>query len=108
MARPLRRLYPIRGFERRRHRSWILSMTFATAALGVLAFCAVLRRFGAHDVPPLGLAAAVSSLFSVPGLFFGVMTLRGKPAWLAYAGVPIVANAVLLALPWVLWHIRGD
>ncbi len=82
-------------------------MTCATFALGVLGVCAVLRRFVEHDIPPLWLAATLSSVFSLPGLYYGFMTLRGKFAWLAYAAIPMGANGVLLALPWLLWHIRG-
>ena len=82
-------------------------MTYATFSLAVLGSCAMLRRFGSGESPPLWLAAVLSSLFSLPGLYFGFMTLRGRFPWLAYAAVPILANAVLLALPWILWRSRA-
>lgn len=79
-------------------------MTCATAALGVLGVFALLRRQGIAVESTPWIAGMLSAVFSLPGLLLGLYTLRGKPAWFVYASMPIVANALLLALPWILWR----
>lgn len=76
-------------------------MTCATASLLVIGLDVGWRRWSGDDGVARGWLAFVVTGFSLPGLYFGFMTLRGKLAWVAYAAVPLAANALLLALPWV-------
>lgn len=77
-------------------------MTCATASLLVVGLDASWQRWGGGDGLGRAWLAIPVTTFSLPGLYFGFMTLRGKLAWLAYASVPLAANALLLALPWVV------
>jgi hypothetical protein len=76
-------------------------MTCATAALFVVGFDVAWRRWGAGGELSREWLAVIVTTICLPGLWFGFMTLRGKFAWIAYASVPLAANAVLLALPWL-------
>jgi hypothetical protein len=104
MARPLRRLYPVPGFQRRRHRSWIASMTCATLSLVVIGIDHAWEHWSHGPGVATAWLAVIVTTISLPGLYFGFMTLRGKLAWIAYAAVPLAANALVLALPWVETH----
>lgn len=76
-------------------------MTCATAALFVVGFDVAWQRWGNGEGLSRPWLAALVTFICVPGLYFGFMTLRGKFAWIAYASVPLAANALLLALPWL-------
>ena len=107
MARPLRKLYPVQRMARRRHRTWMVSMTLATLAMGVWAVAVVLLRVAPGWAPGLRTAYWVSILFSAPGFLLGLMTVRARRAWLLFASVPLFANGILLVLPWIAMRLRS-
>jgi hypothetical protein len=45
-------------------------------------------------------------LFAVPGFVLALFTLRARLAWLMFAIVPVLANGMLLFLPWVVMRLR--
>ena len=45
---------------------------------------------------------ALSVAFGVPGLAFGLLTLRARRSWLPFAMIAIFANLALLLLPILL------
>ncbi len=106
MARPLRRLY--RGpAVRNRHRTWMVSMTLATAALSVWGLTLVLLELAPGLAPGWKPTFVCSSLFALPGLFLAVLTLRAKRNWFLVALVPVLANALLLFLPLLALKLRA-
>ena len=106
MARPLRKLYPVERIARRRHRTWMVSMTLATLAMGVWGVTVVLMKVAPQAAPGLGTAFLISLLFAVPGLILACLTVRARKAWLMFAGVPILANGMLVVLPWIVMRLR--
>lgn len=83
-----------------------MSMCLATAGLAVWGTTIVWMRLDRPSAPSLETAFLVSSLFSLPGVLLGLLTLRAKRSWLLFAFFPIAFNAMLLALPWVLIWLR--
>ena len=106
MARPLRRLYGPRSV-RNRHRTWMVSMSLATAAMAVWGVALLLLDFAPAWAPSWGFAVALSSVFAVPGLFLAVLTVRAKRSWFLVAMVPVVANGMALVLPWIARQLTG-
>ena len=107
MARPLRKLYPISSMVRRRHRTWMLSMTFATLGASVWGATLLWMRLAPASAPSIVTALLVSSAFTVPGLVLAFFTLRARTAWLLFAGVPLLANGMMIVLPWLAIRLRG-
>ena len=92
---------------RRRHRTWMLSMTCATFAWGCWWIDLVMARFVPDVLPSVALVATVASLFAGVGLIAGFLCLRGRNRlWLAIACIPILANASLLATPFLLGDMK--
>jgi hypothetical protein len=106
VARPLRKLSNFPVVARRRHRTWVMSMTLATVAFGVWGVTVVWMRADRSSAPSLELAYLLSSLFSLPGWILGMLTLRAKRSWIFFALVPIAFNTMLLVLPWILIWLR--
>lgn len=76
-------------------------MSLATVAMAVWGLTLVLWRFAPGIGPPGRLSWAVASVFALPGLALGLVTVRARRSWFLVALVPILANAMLLGLPWV-------
>ena len=76
-------------------------MTLATGAMGVWAVTLMLWKYAPDWALPGRWAWALSGLFALPGLALGLLTVRAKRSWFLVALVPILANAMLLGLPWV-------
>lgn len=79
----------------------MVAMSLATVAMGVWGVTVLLWRFAPAWGPPGRVSWAVASLFALPGLWLGIFTVRAKRSWFLVALVPILANAMLLGLPWV-------
>jgi hypothetical protein len=79
----------------------MVAMSLATVAMAVWGLTLVLWRFAPGIGPPGRLAWAVASVFALPGLALGLLTVRARRSWFLVALVPILANAMLLFLPWV-------
>ena len=82
------------------------AMTFATLGAGVWGAALVWRRLSPESAPTLEQTFLVSSAFAVPGFLLAFLTLRARTVWLLLAGVPLVANGMLLVLPWLALHLR--
>jgi len=93
---------------RRRHRTWMVSMSLATGAMAVWGVTLVLLDFAPTWAPSFRLAMVLSGLFAVPGLALALLTLRAKRSWFLVAMVPVIANGMALVLPWVAHELsRG-
>ena len=106
MARPLRKLYPVSRIVRRRHRTWMFAMTLATFGAGVWGGALLWTRVAPQSAPTLEQTFLISSAFAVPGFVLAFLTLRARLVWLLLAGVPLLANGMLLVLPWLALHLR--
>jgi len=98
MTRPGRRFEGLGQEVRRRHRTWMASMTFATVGWAVIWLTLCLVRWAPEWAPGAAVAFNLASLFGLVGLGLGVFTLRAKLAWILITAAPIFANASLLSL----------
>lgn len=101
MPRPARTLWVTRTYARRRHRSWMLSMTFASLGWGVWWVMLVLRRFAPELSISLAVPDAVSTGCALVGFLIAVLTLRARRSWLMFVAIPLLANASLFFMPWL-------
>ena len=107
VARPLRNQWRARTAVRRRHRTWVTAMVFATLGWGTWWTTVVLLRLAPDWAPSFRVAYAVAGSFAAVGLFFGVFSIRAKRVWVLLAAVPIFANGSLLLLPTLLGDLRS-
>jgi hypothetical protein len=90
---------------RRRHRTWMWSMTLATLAMAVWGATVVALEYVPERVPSFGVVFAAACLFALPGFLLGLLTLRARRGWFLLALVPLFANGMLVALPWLVHHL---
>ena len=83
-----------------------MSMCLATAGFAVWGATVVWMRADRSSAPSLETAFLVSSLFTMPGVILGLLTMRAKRSWMLFALVPIAFNTMLLVLPWLLIWLR--
>ncbi|HIG11887.1 MAG TPA: hypothetical protein EYQ59_09570 [Planctomycetes bacterium] len=102
MVRPGRQLASWKRVVRRRHRTWMLSMTLASLGWGTVWLTLVLMKLAPGWAPGVELAEWIASGFALAGLCCGFFTLRAKLAWILITLVPLGANASLLVLPWII------
>jgi hypothetical protein len=107
MPRPLRRLYPIEAVVRRRHRTWMASMTLATLGAAVWGGALLWRALDPPTGPGLLGTLLASAAFTVPGLILAVLTIRARTVWILLASIPICANGMMIVLPWIVLRLRG-
>jgi len=59
-------------------------------------------RFAPEALHSRAPAAALAACFGGAGLLLAIWTLRARRSWLLFVGVALLANASLLALPWII------
>jgi hypothetical protein len=102
MVKPGREGVSQRPRVRRRHRTWMRSMIFATAAWGVFWSTAVIERLSEGWAPPLQLVYWISTPLAIAGFLMAVLTVRSQRSWLLFVSVPLFANGFLLLLLWLM------
>ena len=106
MVRASRMQWVPRAYARRRHRTWMQSMTLAALGWGVWWVGLFLARFWPEISPSFlsgrALITALSVLCALPGLVLALLTVRARRSWLPFSLVAIFANLSLLLLPWLL------
>jgi hypothetical protein len=92
-------MWVTRPYLRRRHRSWMMSMTLASLGWGTW-WCLLFvhRLTGAR--PNLLVPSVISSTFALLGLLFVAWSFRAHRAWVMLLAVPFLANLSLLFVPW--------
>jgi len=105
MVRPLRNQWRVRTMVRRRHRTWVASMVFATFGWAVWWMTAALLRYAPDWTPSFVVVSWTASIFATMGLLLALFTVRGQRNWALLALVPLFANGSLLALPSLLGHL---
>jgi hypothetical protein len=80
--------------------------SMALASVGWMSWWIYLfaTHFAPHLAPGFWVLTAISTLFAAPGLLLGLWCIRARKAWLFFALIPVIANASLLALPWIARH----
>lgn len=84
----------------------MVSMTLATFAMAVWGCALVWKRVAPEGSPGFQAVFLVSCLFAIPGLLLGMLTLRARFGWMMLALVPIGANGMALALPWIALKLQ--
>jgi hypothetical protein len=96
----------MRTVVRRRHRSWMLSMTLASLGWGAWWTTAFLMRFAPAHAPSVETAITISCIFATAGFLVALWTIRARLSWILITLVPLCANASLLVLPFALHAVR--
>jgi hypothetical protein len=102
MPRPERKFTTIRRVVRRRHRTWMLSMTLATLGWGTVWLTVVLLAVAPAWAPGVGATYTTAGIFALCGIACGLFTIRAKLAWILITLVPLFANGSLLLLPLIV------
>ena len=102
MPRPARPQWVQRSYARRRHRTWMKSMTLATVGWGAWWIALVIKRLAPEYAPGFWVVASFASVFALFGLAGALLTLRAQRSWLMCALGAVFANTSRLLLPWVV------
>lgn len=84
----------------------MLSMTLATGGAAVWGASLLWIRIAPESAPSLGAVWMISAAFTVPGFLLAFLSLRARTAWLLFASIPLVANGMMLVLPWLALKLR--
>ena len=106
MVRPVRKLWKMRTVVRRRHRSWMLSMTLASFGWGAWWVAVILTRFAPEVAPGLRTTCIISSAFAAAGFLAALWTIRARLVWILMTLVPLLANGSLLLVPIAIKAVR--
>lgn len=100
MPRPARSQAVAPVYARRRHKTWMISMTLATLGWGCWWIAVFLKRVTDFDVS-IAMTGWAADAFAVCGLLLAILTIRAKRSWLLFSLVALTANGALLFLPWM-------
>lgn len=84
---------------RRRHKTWMRSMTLATIGWAVVWGALAVAKLGWSA--PVGWVYGLSAVPALGGIWYAFLTIRAHRAWLTMATVALFANGTLLALPFL-------
>jgi hypothetical protein len=104
VVRPFRQ--PLQRIVRRRHRTWMLSMTLASLGWAAWWCFAFLKHFAPEHAPSSYTVQWIGCGFALPGFLVALWTIRAKLAWIVVTLVPLGANASLLTMPLVTKTLR--
>lgn len=96
----------MRRIVRRRHRTWMLSMTFASLGWAAWWSFAFLKHFVPEHAPSSHTIQWIGVGFAAPGFLVALWTIRARLAWIVVTLVPLLANASLLSMPLVMKTLR--
>ncbi len=97
-----RRLRRVRIGVRRRHRTWMASISLATLGWGVWWTGFLLWRLAPEHAPPAVWVHALSGVLAAVGLVAALVSVRSNLAWLLLTALPLGANLSLLSMPLLL------
>ena len=81
-------------------------MTLATLGASVWGAVLLWKQLDPEGAPSLATAFTLSSAFTVPGTILALLTIRARFAWLLFASVPLLANGMMIVLPWIALAMR--
>lgn len=96
----------MRRIVRRRHRTWMLSMTFASLGWAAWWVFAFMKHFLPEHAPTSSTVQWIGVGFAAPGFLIALWTIRARLAWIVVTLVPLLANASLLSMPLVMKTLR--
>lgn len=106
VVRPVRRPATVPRLVRRRHRTWMLSMAFASLGWAAWWVFAFLKHFAPDHAPTSQTIQWIGVAFAVPGFLVALWTIRARLAWILITLFPLCANASLLSMPIVMKTLR--
>lgn len=108
VVRPLRNSLHIRRVVRRRHRTWMISMTFASLGWASWWVTAALLHWKPLWAPSIDVTDQLAITFALLGFVAALLSVRARLAWLIVVGVPLFANLSVLLIPFTLntWRIN--
>jgi hypothetical protein len=108
MVRPLRKLSRIRTVVRRRHRTWMISMTCASLGWACWWVTRALLHVKPAWAPSIALTDTLSLTFALVGFIAALLSIRARLAWILVTLVPMFANLSVLLIPVTLntWRIN--
>jgi hypothetical protein len=83
------------------------SMSLATAGASVWGGAILWRAIDPPNGPGLLATLLVSAAFTVPGTILALLSIRARLIWVLLAGVPLLANGLMIVVPWVVLRLRG-
>jgi hypothetical protein len=95
-------LWKMRTVVRRRHRTWMFSMSMASLGWAVWWTTLVIARFWPSARPDLRVTEWVAGIFAVIGFGAALWAFRAKLAWLLIMSIALFANGSLLVMPWIV------
>ncbi|MEZ5973677.1 MAG: hypothetical protein R3F17_05685 [Planctomycetota bacterium] len=104
MPRLLRNQVRPRTSTRRRHRTWMRSMSVATVGWSLWWAALFWHRAWPDNPPPWVAVYAMSCGLAGVGMFYAFFTLRARRSWILMATFAWIANLSLFLVPWVLHH----
>jgi hypothetical protein len=102
-------MWRIRTVVRRRHRTWMISMTCASLGWASWWVTAALLHFKPAWAPSIEVTDRLALTFSLLGFIAAVLSIRARLAWLIVTLVPLFANLSVLLVPFTLntWRINA-
>ncbi len=82
-------------------------MSLATAGASVWGGAILWRAIDPPSGPGLLATLLVSAAFTVPGTILALLSIRARLIWVLLAGVPLLANGLMIVVPWVVLRLRG-
>jgi hypothetical protein len=107
MARPVRRLWKVRTVVRRRHRTWMASMSLASLGWGSWWITVFLMRYAPAHAPSLAATSWFAGVFAGFGLLAAIWSIRARRTWLLFTTIPMLANGSLFLVPWLIETLRS-
>ncbi|MBL8858079.1 MAG: hypothetical protein JNL28_06230 [Planctomycetes bacterium] len=108
MARPVRRLWKMRTVVRRRHRTWMFSMSLASLGWAVWWTTLVILRFSPRTHLDLRIIEWTAGTIAAVGFLAALWCFRAKLAWLLIMSIALFANGSLLMMPWIVDTLRAS
>jgi hypothetical protein len=102
VVRPLRNSWQIRRVVRRRHRTWMISMTFASLGWASWWVTAALLHWKPSWAPSIDVTDQLAITFALLGFIAAMLSIRARLGWLVVVAVPLFANLSVLLIPFTL------
>ncbi len=108
MPRPARSIWVTRTYARRRHRSWMLSMTLASLGWGTWWVLLFARKLAGYRPESLALPGTISGTFAIVGLALALWSVRAQRSWMLFVAIAVLANGSLFFVPWLAGELLED
>ena len=83
-------------------------MCFASMGWGSWWITVFLMRYFPRIAPDIATTGWFAGTFAFFGLLMAIITIRGRRTWLLFTLVPLLANASLLLVPWLIETLRAS